>query len=404
MTEIPKEILDQLLSEYKSPEDLLGESGILKSLSKALLERILEAELSDHVGYKKNGIRPLNSNKTRNGTTKKRLKTKNGDLELSIPRDRESSFEPIAVKKHQRRFDGFDEKIISMYSRGMSVRDIQGHLKDIYGTDISPDLISTVTSEVMDEVHSWQNRPLDPVYPIVYLDAIRIKVRDDGQIINKAFYLALGVNIDGQKDLLGIWISKNEGAKFWMTVINELKNRGVEDILIACVDGLKGFPEAIESVFPKTQVQLCIVHMIRHSLKFVSWKDRKSVAKDLKPIYTAVTEKQAKVSLEGFAKKWDSTYPTISASWQKNWESLVPFLQFPKDIRKAIYTTNAIESLNHSLRKLIKTRGAFPTDDAVLKLLYLGLKNISKKWTMPIRNWSLAINQFAIFFPNRISI
>ncbi len=404
MTEIPKEILDQLLSEYKSPEDLLGESGILKSLSKALLERILEAELSDHVGYKKNGARPINSDNTRNGTTKKRLKTKNGDLELSIPRDRESSFEPIAVKKHQRRFDGFDEKIISMYSRGMSVRDIQGHLKDIYGTDISPDLISTVTSEVMDEVHSWQNRPLDPVYPIVYLDAIRIKVRDDGQIINKAFYLALGVNIDGQKDLLGIWISKNEGAKFWMTVINELKNRGVEDILIACVDGLKGFPEAIESVFPKTQVQLCIVHMIRHSLKFVSWKDRKSVAKDLKPIYTAVTEKQAKVSLEGFSKKWDSTYPTISASWQKNWESLVPFLQFPKDIRKAIYTTNAIESLNHSLRKLIKTRGAFPTDDAVLKLLYLGLKNISKKWTMPIRNWSLAINQFAIFFPNRISI
>jgi len=401
---ISNEILDELLTNYKSPEDLLGEGGILKSLNKALLERVLDGELTHHVGYKKHEQRPEGITNTRNGKTKKHIKTKDDDFELAIPRDREASFDPILVRKHQRRFDSFDDKIIAMYARGMTVRDIQGYLKEIYGTEVSPDLISTVTDEVLDEIQDWQTRPLDKIYPIVYLDALRIKVRHNGHIINKAFYLALGVTVEGQKELLGIWIAENEGAKFWMTVITELKNRGVEDILIACVDGLKGFPEAIEAIYPQTKVQLCIVHMIRNSLKYVSWKDRKEVASDLKEIYNAINETQAKKSLKQFAEKWDEKYPIIAISWTKNWEGLIPFLQFPSEIRKAIYTTNAIESLNRSLRKLIKHRGAFPTDDAALKVLYLGLRNISKKWTMPIRNWSQAINQLNIFFPERIPI
>lgn len=401
---IPKEILDQLLKDYKNPEDLLGDEGILKQLSKALVERALDGEMTHHLGYEKHDKEQKPDNNRRNGKSSKNLKTKDGPLQIDIPRDRNGKFAPKIVKKHQRRFHGFDEKIISMYARGMTVREIQGHLMDIYGTEVSPDLISTVTDEVLDEVRAWQNRPLDSIYPIVFLDAIRIKARHNGQIVNKAVYLAIGVNLDGHKEVLGIWLAEQEGAKFWLMVITELKNRGLEDILIACVDGLKGFPEAIESVFPQTEVQLCIVHMIRNSLKYVSWKDRKAVARDLRPVYAAVNEQQASEALEAFARRWDEKYPTITQLWRNHWNGIVPFLKYPEYIRKAIYTTNAIESLYSSLRKVTKHRGSFPNDESIIKILYLALRNIAKKWSMPIRPWNRAINQFAIHFPGRIPI
>ena len=405
MAKVCKETMDQLLNEiienYKKPEDILGEEGILKQLSKAVIERVLNAELTDHLGYPPQGEPPEGQKNSRNGFSDKTLKTKDGDITISSPRDRDSSFEPKFVKKHQRRFDGFDEKIISMYSRGMTTRDIQEHLKDIYGTEVSAELISTVTNGVIEEVKEWQNRPLDAVYPIMYMDAIRIKVRDNGHIRNKAVHLALGVTMDGQKDLLGIWMSENEGAKFWLSIVTELKNRGVQDIFIACVDGLSGFPEAIESVFPQTEVQLCIVHMVRYSLKYVSYKDRKAVAADLKLIYTASNDKAAEENLGNFAKKWDEKYPAISDSWKRNWTGITPFLAYPEFIRRAIYTTNAIESLNNSIKKITKTRRVFPNEDSVMKLIYLGIRNISKRWTMPIREWSQALNQFAILFEDR---
>lgn len=401
---IRKEIIEELMAEYKNPEDLIGEAGLIKQLSKALLERALEGEMTHHLGYKKNQSRPEGTENSRNGTTKKKLTTRDGQLDIEAPRDREATFEPQIVKKHQRRFEGFDEKIISMYARGMTVREIQGHLLEIYGTEVSADLISTVTDGVMEEVRAWQNRPLERVYPIVYLDAIRIKVRQNAQIVNKAVYMAIGVNLDGHKEVLGLWIAEQEGAKFWMSVVTEIKNRGVEDILIACVDGLKGFPEALEAIFPNTEVQLCIVHMIRNSLKFVSWKDRKAVAGDLKLVYTAVNEQQAEEALKHFAQIWDAKYPTISAMWQRHWQGIIPFLKYPEYIRKAIYTTNAIESLYSSLRKVTKHRGSFPTDDAVTKILYLTLRNVAKKWTMPIRPWRQAISQFMIHFPGRITL
>ena len=306
------------------------------------------------------------------------------------------------VKKRQTRFDGFDDKILSMYARGMTVREIQGHLEDIYAVEVSPDLISSVTDSVLEEVKAWQNRTLDAVYPIVFMDALRVKIRDSGHVINKAVYMALGVNLDGHKEVLGLWVAKEEGAKFWLKVVTELKNRGVKDMFIACVDGLKGFPEAIESVYPETQVQLCIVHMVRNSLRFVPWKDKKAVVADLKTIYTATNAEVAKESLNAFRTKWDEKYPTIASSWERNWEGLVPFLSYPDYIRKAIYTTNAIESLNRSLRKISKNRGSFPNDESALKLLYLALRNISKKWTMPIRLWKQALNQFVILFPGRL--
>ena len=306
------------------------------------------------------------------------------------------------VKKRQTRFDGFDDKILSMYARGMTVREIQGHLEDIYAVEVSPDLISSVTDSVLEEVNAWQNRMLDAVYPIVFMDALRVKIRDSGHVINKAVYMALGVNLDGHKEVLGLWVAKEEGAKFWLKVVTELKNRGVKDMFIACVDGLKGFPEAIESVYPETQVQLCIVHMVRNSLRFVPWKDKKAVVADLKTIYTATNAEVAKESLNAFRTKWDEKYPTIADSWERNWEGLVPFLSYPDYIRKAIYTTNAIESLNRSLRKISKNRGSFPNDESALKLLYLALRNISKNWTMPIRLWKQALNQFVILFPGRL--
>ncbi len=397
---IRQELLEELLKDYKSPEDLLGQGGLLKELTKALVEKALDGELTHHLGYPKHSS--SKSDNARNGKSKKGLLTDHGRMEIVSPRDRNGSFEPELVKKRQTRFDGFDDKILSMYARGMTVREIQGHLEDIYAVEVSPDLISSVTDSILEEVKAWQNRTLDAVYPIVFMDALRVKIRDSGHVINKAVYMALGVNLDGHKEVLGLWVAKEEGAKFWLKVVTELKNRGVKDMFIACVDGLKGLPEAIESVYPETQVQLCIVHMVRNSLRFVPWKDKKAVVADLKTIYTATNAEVAKESLNAFRTKWDEKYPTIADSWERNWEGLVPFLSYPDYIRKAIYTTNAIESLNRSLRKISKNRGSFPNDESALKLLYLALRNISKKWTMPIRLWKQALNQFVILFPGRL--
>lgn len=395
------ELLDILMKDYKKPEDLIGENGLLKQLTKRLLERAMQAELTEHLGYEKHAPNGKNSGNSRNGGYNKTITGDFGNLEVTTPRDRNSTFEPVILPKGETRFAGFDDKIISMYARGMTTRDIQGHLHEIYGIDVSPALISQVTDAISEEVLLWQNRPLDEAYPIVYLDAVRIKVRHDSRVINKAVYLAIGVNMDGIKEVLGMWTSENEGAKFWLQVVTELKNRGVKDIFIACVDGLKGFPEAIEAIFPKTQIQLCIVHMVRHSLNYVSWKQRKEVAADLKTIYQATTVELAEKNLDAFAAKWDASHPTIAKSWRNNWERIIPLFSYPKDIRKAIYTTNAIESLNMSLRKVTKNRGHFPNDEAMFKLLYLALRNIAKKWTMPIRDWKSALNQFCIIFEDR---
>jgi len=404
MSKINPALIDELLKDYKKPEDITGDTGILKQLTKAILERALEAEMTEELGYEKHERQNNNGGNSRNGRSRKTLKTDHGELELSVPRDRQSKFEPQIVKKGQRRFTGFDDKILSMYARGMTTRDIQGHLEEIYGVEVSPELISTVTGEILSEVKEWQSRPLDEVYPIVFFDAVRMKIRDEGRVINKAAYLAIGVDMNGVKDVLGIWIERNEGAKFWLSVFTELKNRGLQDILIACVDGLKGLPEAIESVYPQTEVQLCIVHMVRNSLKFVSWKERKKIAADLKNVYRAATVEQAEDALKDFEERWDSRYPMIAKSWRSNWQHVIPFFAYSQDIRTAIYTTNAIESLNNSLRKITKTRNSFPSDEAALKLLYMGLKNIMKKWTMPIRNWSLAIHQFSIHFEGRLRL
>ena len=404
MSKVNPDLIDELLKDYKKPEDIIGDNGLLKQLTKAILERALESELTQELGYEKHS-RPFKlSVNARNGTSSKTLKTDHGNLELSIPRDRNSDFEPQIVKKGQRRFTGFDDKIVSMYARGMTTRDIQGHLEEIYGVEVSPELISSVTDGILSEVKEWQNRPLDEIYPIVFFDAIRMKIRDEGRVINKAAYLAIGVGMDGIKGVLGIWIEKNEGAKFWLSVFTELKNRGLHDVLIACVDGLKGLPEAIESVFPEAEVQLCIVHMVRNSLKYVSYKERKKIAADLKNVYRAATVEQAEEALKDFEEIWDGRYPMISKSWRSNWSRITPFFAYSAEIRKAIYTTNAIESLNNSLRKVTKTRNSFPNDEAAIKLLYMGLKNIMKKWTMPIRNWNLAIHQFSIRFEGRLSL
>lgn len=401
---INPELLDELLKEYKSPDDMFGTDGLLQQLTKALVERAMQAELTHHLGYEKHAPEGDNSGNSRNGSFPKTIKGKRGQLQIDVPRDRAGQYQPQLIKKGQTRFDGFDDKIISMYSRGMTVREIQAHLKEIYGVEVSPDLISTVTDAVIDEVRAWQTRPLDPIYPILYLDALVVKVKDQGRVSNKAIYLAIGVNLSGLKEVLGMWTSDTEGAKFWLSIITELKNRGLKDIYIACVDGLKGFPEAIETVFPKTQVQLCLVHLMRNSLAYVSYKDRKAVAADLKAIYDAATAEEAETHLEEFAAKWDFRYPLIAKSWRANWSRIIPMFGYPEEIRRAIYTTNAIESLNMSLRKVIKTRASFPNEEAAFKLLYLALKNIAKKWTMPIKNWSVAMNQFAIIFEGRVPL
>lgn len=403
--EIRKEVLDELIRDYKNPEDLLGENGLLKQLTKALLERAMAAELTHELGFAKNdkGVVKETANR-RNGTSQKTVRSKHGEIQLEIPRDREAEFEPVIIGKHQRRFDGFDDLILSLYSRGLSTREIRSHIEEIYGVEVSPDLVSTVTDNVSEMVKEWQTRPLEAVYPIVYLDALRVKVRVDKAVQNRCIYLAIGVNWEGRKETLGLWSAENEGAKFWLSVLSELQSRGVKDIFIACVDGLKGFTEAIESIFPETITQVCVVHQIRNSFSYSSYKDRKEIAADLKPIYTAVTEDQALFALEEFSEKWDSKYPIISKSWKSNWQRINPMFRFPKEIRRAIYTTNVIESLNFSLRKITKTRAAFPSEEAAIKLLWLGLRNIEKKWTMPIANWSLAMNQMAIIFEGRLPI
>jgi putative transposase len=400
---IPVELLDEILKDYEKPEDLLGKDGIFDQLKKAVMERALGAELTEHLGYEEGDPSGKGSGNSRNGYGKKRVTTDNSQVEVEVPRDREGSFEPQLVRKRQTRLPGFDEKVISMYARGMTVREIRGHLEELYGIGVSPDLISRVTAEVLDEVKAWQSRPLDPLYMVVFLDALRVKIRDEGTVRNKAVYLALGVRTDGTKEVLGLWIERNEGAKFWLLIMNELKNRGVEDILIAVVDGLKGFPEAINAAFSETRVQTCIVHLIRHSLAFVSYKERRQVVKALKAIYQAPTAEAAEEGLSDFEAKWDDRYPAISRSWRRNWEQVIPFFDFPPSIRKVIYTTNAIESLHSSIRKVIKNRGHFPNDEAATKLIYLALRNIEKKWIMPARTWKEALNQFAVLFEDRLN-
>ncbi|NQZ17635.1 MAG: IS256 family transposase [Idiomarina sp.] len=381
----------------KTEKDLNEFSRMLK---KVTIETALNAELEEHLGYSKNDKSDgLNS---RNGYSRKSLRTEDGLFEVETPRDRDGSFEPQLIKKHQTRLASMDDKILSLYAKGMTTRDIVATFKEMYDTDISPTLISKVTNSVIDLVVEWQSRPLESIYPIVYMDCIVVKIRQDKRVINKAIYLALGVNTEGQKDLLGLWISENEGAKFWLNVLTELQNRGVKDILIACVDGLKGFPDAINTVFPDTQIQLCIVHMVRHSLKYVSWKDYKAVTADLKKIYKSVTEDEALLALDQFAEQWDEQFPQISKSWRSNWENINTLFTYPDDIRKAIYTTNAIESLNSVIRKAIKTRKLFPTDNSALKVIYLAITDASKRWTMPIRNWKAAMNRFMIEFEDRL--
>ena len=395
-------LIDKLLGEYQKPEDIVGENGLLKQLTKAVLERALNAELTDHLGYEPHDPAGHHSGNSRNGISKKKLKGDFGEIELETPRDRNASFEPKIVAKGQTRFKGFDDKILSMYARGMSTREIQGHLEEIYGVEVSPTLISNVTEAVVEEVKAWQSRPLDELVPILYLDALFVKVRDNGHVQNQAIYVAIGVNLEGNKEVLGLWAGQTEGAKFWLQVLTELQSRGVKDILIACVDGLKGFPDAIEAVFPRAEVQLCIVHLIRASLNYVPWKQRKEVAADLKTIYQAATAVEAEWALGQVETKWDGKFPSVSQVWRRNWERITPFFHYPAEIRRAIYTTNAIESLNRSLRKVIKTRGAFPNQEAALKLLFLGLRAAEKKWTMPIHNWRAALNYFTVLWPDRM--
>jgi putative transposase len=399
---ITDEVLNELLKDYQKPEDLLGQNGLLKQLQKRLLEKAMGAELTVHLGYGKHDPAGRNSGNSRNGTTPKTLKGEFGNLDLATPRDRNGSFEPQIVAKGQRRFEGFDQAIISLYSRGLTTREIEGHLLEIYGVEVSPGLVSQVTDAVCADVVAWQNRPLEEVYPIVYFDALWGKVRENGQVVKVAVYLALGITIAGNKEVLGMWAANSEGAKFWLHVLTELKNRGVRDIFIGCVDGVKGFPEAMEAVFPATQVQLCLVHMVRQSLSYVGWKERKAVAADLKRIYRAATAAEAEQALRDFEVKWDRKYPSISKSWRAHWPELITFLKYPEDIRKALYTTNAIESLNRSLRKISKNRGVFPNLDSLFKLYYLALERIAKKWTMPIHNWCGALNRFVIEFGDRV--
>jgi putative transposase len=402
--DIPKELLDQLLSGYSKPEDLTGPDGLFKRLTGALVERALSAELGHHLGYEAHAVEGRNSGNSRNGAGKKTLLTEQGEITVAVPRDRNGTFEPQLVKKHQTRFTGFDDKILSMYARGMSARDIQAHLSEMYGTEIAPSLVSEVTGAVVEEVTAWQSRPLDPVWAFVFLDALVIKVRDQGAVQNKSAYLALGVGADGRKEILGLWLESTEGAKFWLKVVTELKNRGVEDILIACCDGLKGFPQAIEAVFPKTIVQTCIVHLVRSSTRLVSWKDRKKLVPYLRAIYTAPTEDAALAALTDFETTWGAQYKAVSAAWRANWEVARPFFAFPAEIRRLIYTTNAIESLNFQLRKVIKAKGHFPNDEAATKLLYLALRNVEKKWRSAPHYWKSVLNQLTIHFEGRLPV
>jgi len=394
---IEKEILDQLLAG-RDPQDVFGKDGLVDELKKALSERILNAELDQHLDAES----AEGSGNHRNGYSRKSVLTGTSKVTLAVPRDRAGTFDPKLIAKYQRRFPDFDDKIISLYARGMTVREIRGHLEELYGIDVSPDLISSVTDAVLEEVAEWQNRPLDACYPLVFFDALRVKIRDEGFVRNKAVYIALAILPDGAKEILGLWIEQSEGAKFWLRVMNELKNRGLADILIAVVDGLKGFPEAINGVFPQTIVQTCIVHLIRHSMSFASWKDRKGVAKALRTVYRAADAKAGQAALEEFeAGPWGKKYPAIALSWRRNWDLVIPFFAFPEAVRRIIYTTNAIEALNSKLRRAVRTRGHFPSDDAAAKLLYLVLNHAANDWKRPPREWFEARTQFAIVFGER---
>lgn len=394
---IEKDVLDQLLAG-RDPKDVFGKDGLVDELKKALSERILNTELDEHLEAENAG----GQSNHRNGYSKKSVLTATSKVTLAVPRDRAGTFDPQLIAKYQRRFPDFDDKIISMYARGMTVREIRGHLEELYGIDVSPDLISVVTDAVLDEVAEWQNRPLDASYPLVFFDALRVKIRDEGFVRNKAVYIALGVMPDGTKDILGLWIEQTEGAKFWLRVMNELKGRGISDILIAVVDGLKGFPEAINAVFPQTVVQTCIVHLIRHSLDFAAWKDRKPVAQALKTVYRATDANAGQAAMDAFADgPWGAKYPAIAQSWRRNWNLVIPFFAFPEAVRRIIYTTNAIEALNSKLRRAVRTRGHFPNDDAATKLLYLCLNRAATQWKRPPREWSEAKTQFAIMFNER---
>jgi len=397
-------MLDDLLKDCKGPKDILGKHGLLDQLTKRLVERALSAEMTDHLGYEPHAAEGRGSGNSRNGKGKKLIQSDVGEFEIEVPRDRNATFEPQLVPKRQRRIAGFDDKVLALYSRGLSTREIQAELEELYGVEVSAGLVSNVTEAVLEDVRAWQGRPLSALYPILYFDALFVKSRQEGPVQTKAVYLALGVDLEGEKELLGLWMSDNEGSKFWLSVFNDLKNRGIEDCFVACVDGLKGLPEAIEAVFPKTQVQLCIVHKIRNSLKYVTWKERKAVATDLRAIYGAPTIAEAEAALDRFAKQWDGKYPAISPSWRADWNRLTVFFDYPPEIRKVIYTTNAIESLNYSLRKVLKNRGAFPNDESIMKLLYLAVRKISKRWTLPIRDWKAALNQFVILFGKRVPI
>ncbi len=395
-----KEVIDLLTSDGADLSSMLKDGGLLKQLSKALIERALEGEMDHHLGYQK--YNRNESDNYRNGTTGKQLTTEQGIIDLAVPRDRDSSFEPALIKKRQTRIYGLDDKILSLYAKGMSLSDIRIQLEELYGADISESLISKITDDVIDEVKAWQSRPLESVYPIVYFDCLVVKVRQDKRIINKSVYIALGIDLSGHKDILGLWISENEGAKFWLGNFTEMRNRGMQDMLIACTDNLTGISEAISAVFPKTEHQLCIVHQIRNSMQYVSYKDRKALVKDLKPIYEAINEDDALGALESFESKWGVKYPQIAKSWYNNWANLVIFLNYPASIRKVIYTTNCIESLNSQLRRVTKNKRVFPNDDSVFKTLYLTIRYIVQKWTMPIQNWNEAMAHFMIKFDGRI--
>jgi putative transposase len=397
-------LLDELLKDYTDPKEILGAHGLLKQLTKRVIERALEAELTTHLGYAPHARNGTETANYRNGTGKKTVHTETGQFAIAVPRDRDGSFEPQLVPKRQRRLEGFDDQVLALYARGLSTREIQAHLEDLYEVEVSPTLISNITDAVLDEVRAWQARPLASVYPILYFDALFVKSRHEGPVQTKAVYVALGITIEGEKELLGLWLSESEGAKFWLSVFTDLKNRGVEDCFIACVDGLKGLPEAIEAVFPQTQVQLCIVHKVRNSLKYVPWKERKVVAADLRAIYAAATLPEAEHALERFAERWDTKYPSISPSWLADWDRLTVLFDYPPEIRRVIYTTNAIESLNYTLRKRLKTRGVFPNDESIVKVLYLALHNVAQKWTRPIRDWKAAMNQFVILFGERVPV
>jgi len=401
LPEVPAELLDHLVKGPMTPSEV---QDLFLSFQKAVIERTMAAEMNLHLGYRPGEDKPEGQANERNGASGKTVLTEHGPVRVELPRDRDGSFAPILIPKHERRFTGFDDRIIAMYARGMSVREIQAFLAESYGTEVSPDFISSVTDEVMAETIAWQNRPLEAMYPVVFFDALRVKIRDDGGVSNKAVYLALGVQADGQRDVLGLWVEQTEGAKFWLKVFNELKTRGCQDILIAVVDGLKGLADAIGTAFPRTTVQTCIVHLIRNSLDYAGWKDRKAVAAALRPIYAAASAQAAAQALQAFADgPWGTKYPTIVATWQRAWENVTPFFVFPPDIRRVIYTTNAIESLNMQLRKIIKTRGHFPTDEAAIKLLWLALRNVLAKSVRATFDWKVAMNQFAILFGERFT-